>query len=254
MEEHSLNYAEITPVSAANALDTKLTHDDATIGAGGIWANIDFSSDVNGIHEGLVQAVSYDFWGNTEGDSQTNETVHEKLNWLLRQATDINEDVTGDNMRGDKQQPKSSFVGEEFYLDSYLTNYNAAQRNNLTLIDITDANRKWDVSAALTVNSGSLAVGGTMSIIHADTFGTSGAVYLQAEGDIDQKDVTIADPVGITIAYSTYSVDGHTPGTPIDVILSFNRPGFIEPDNIAFTISGDTTVSIVPKADPSYIA
>ena len=254
MEEHSLNYAEITPTSASNALDTKLTHDDATIGAGGIWTNIDFSSDVDGIHPGLVQGISYDFWGNIEGDSQLNETVHEKIHYLLRQSIDINSDGTGAQMRGDKQQPKTSFVGEEFYVDSYLTNYAAAQRNDLTLIDTTDNNRKWDVSAALTVNSGALAVGGTMSIIHADTFGTSGAVYLQNESAVDQKDITIADPVGIVIAYSTYNVDGHTPNTPIDVILSFNRPGFIEPDNIAFTISGDTTVSIVPKADPSYIA
>ena len=254
MQEFDLDYAEIIPVAAGNALDTKLTHTDGEIGAGGVWTNIDFSSDVDGIHEGIVQLISYDFFGNIEGDSQLNETVHEKINWLLRQAVDINEDGTGAQMRGDKQWGKTYFIGEEFYVDAYLTNYKTAQRNNLTLIDTTDNNRKWDVSAALTVNSGALAVGGTMSMIHADTFGTSGAVYLQAEGDVDQKDITILTSTGITIAYSTYAVDGHTPGTPIDVILSFNRPGFIEPDNIAFTIAGDTTVSIVPKADPSYIA
>ena len=92
-----------------------------------------------------------------------------------------------------------------------------------------------------------------MSIMHADTFGTSSVVYLQNETPTDQKDIAIIASKGITIAYSTYNVDGHTPGDPIDVILSFNRPGFIEPDNMAFTIAGDTTVAIVPKADPSYI-
>ena len=254
MENFSLEYAEIIPVAAGNALDTKLTHTDGEIGAGGVWTNIDFSSDVDGIHEGLVQAISYDFYGNIEGDSQLNETVHEKIHYILRQAADINQDGTGSQMRGDKQYPKTSFVGNEFYVDAYLTNYSAAQRNDLTLIDVNDINRKWDVSAALTINAAALAVGGTLSIIHADTFGTSGAVYLQAEGAIDQKDIIIADPVGVVIAYSTYAVNGHTPGTPIDVIMSYNRPGFIEPSNQAFTISGDTTVSIVPKADPSYIA
>ncbi len=252
-EDFELDYAEITPVASANALDVKLTHNDGEIGGGGIWANIDFSSDVDGVHEGDVQEISYDFFGNVEGDGQLNETVHEKINYLLRQPTDINEDGTGAEMRGDKQPPKSYFVGNEFYVDAYLTNYSASQRNDLTLIDTTDNNRKWDVSASLTVNSGALAVGGTMSIIHADTFGTSSAVYLQDEGDVDQKDIAITSSKGITIAYSTYNVDGHPQGTPIDVILSFNKPSAIEPDNIAFTISGDTTVSIVPKADPSYI-
>ena len=255
MENFELDYAEIIPVASGNALDTKLTHTDVEISTAlSIWEDILFHSDVDGIHEGLVQELSYDFFGNVEGDFQTNATVHEKLNWLLRQSTDINTDGTGTQMRGDKQYPKAYFVGEEFYVDAYLTNYNTAQRNDLTLIDTTDNNRKWDVSASLTINAGSLAVGGTMSMIHADTFGTSGAVYLQAEGDIDQRDITIADPTGITIAYSTYAVNGHTPDEPIDIILSFNRPGFIEPDNITFTISGDTSVSIVPKADPSYIA
>ena len=254
MEQFELNYAEIIPVASGNALDTKLSAADGTISAGGIYVNIDFSSDIDGVHEGLVQGLSYDFFGNIEGDSRANETVHEKINWLLRQAVDINEDGTGTEMRGDKQWPKTYFIGEEFYVDAYLTNYNAAQRNNLTLIDTTDNNRKWDVSASLTINAGELAIAGTMSLIHADTFGTSAAVYLQDETPVDQADITIQASTGITIAYSTYNVNGHTPGDPIDVILSFNRPGYIEPDNQAFTISGDTIVSIVPKADPSYIA
>ena len=254
MEQFELDYAEIITVSAKNAVDVKLTHDDTSIGAGGIWGAITFSSDLDGIHPGLVQGVSYDFFGNIEGNTQTNETVHEKINWLLRQATDINTDPAGTDMRGDKQWPKTSFVGEEFYVDAYLTNYLGAQRNNLTLIDTIDNNRKWDVSAALTISPGALAVGGTLSVIHADTFGTSAAIYLQNEIAVDQKDIAITDPVSIVIAYSTYGVDGHTPNTPIDVIMSFNRPGFIEPDNQAFTISGDKTVAIVPRANPSYIA
>ena len=255
MENFELDYAEIIPVAAGNALDTKLTHTDAEITtASSIWELILFNSDVDGIHEGLVQGLSYDFFGWVEGDLQSNETVHEKINWLLRQSIDINDDGTGTQMRGDKQYPKSYFIGEEFYVDAYLENYNAAQRNDLTLIDTTDNNRKWDISASLIINADALAVSGTLSIIHADTFGTSGAVYLQDETPLDQQDVSISDPVAITIAYSTYAVNGHTPGTPIDVIMSYNRPGFIEPSNQSFTIAGDTSVSIVPKADPSYIA
>ena len=254
MEEFELDYAEITSVAVGNDVDVKLTHDDGTIGAGGIWNLILFHSDADGIHEGVVQSISYDFYGNIEGNTQSNETVHEKINYLWRQAININSDGLGADMRGDKQWPKTSFVGEEFYVNAYLTNYLGSQRNNLTLIDINDVNRKWDVSAALTINPAADVVGGTLSIIHADTFGTSAAVYLENESSVQQKDIAITVPVSIVIAYSTYAVNGHTPGNPIDVIMSFNKPGTVEPDNQSFVISGDTTVAIVPKADPSYIA
>jgi hypothetical protein len=57
------------------------------------------------------------------------------------------------------------------------------------------------------------------------------------------------------VAYSTYNVDGHSPGTPIDVIVSYNRPGFIEPDNVEAQLSGaNLTVALALTADPSYIA
>ena len=261
MEQFELNYAEITPVSAANALDPKLADgagtpytSDATILAGGIWANVLYNLDVTGTYSGDVDGTPYDFTGYVEADSQTNETVHEKINYLWRQPDNINTDGTGATLRGDKQWPMTVFVGDGFTVEAYLLNYNAAQRNNLTVVDETDVARFWPTIFTLTVNAAALAVGGTFSVIHADTFGTSAAVYLQNETPADQKDVTIASSVSIVVAYSTYSVDGHTANTPLDLILTWNRPGFIEPSNSAFTLSSDTSVSITPTADPSYIA
>ena len=254
MQPFSLEYAEIIPVASGNALDTKLTHTDGEISAGGVWANISFSSDIDGIHEGLVQEISYNFYGNVEGDAQLNATVHEKMHWLYRQPIDVNTDGTGTPMRGDKQFPKTSFVGNEFYVDAYLTNYSTAQRNDLTLIDIIPVNRKWDVSASLVIEGDALSQGGTLSLIHEDTFGTSGAVYLKNEAGVDQKDIPITSSVGITIAYSTYNINGHTAGDPIPIRMSWNRAGVIEPDNKPFILSGDTLQSITSKANPSYIA
>lgn len=262
MQEHSLEYAEIYPLSANNAIDPKLAdpgtgipyNSDATIGGAG-YSSILFNSDVDGLYSGLVDGNPYDFNGYVEGNSQSNEEVHEKVHYLLRQTTDINSDGTGAEMRGDKQWPKTSFSGNVFTVESYLENYAASQRNDLRLVDTNDIVRQWPSIFTLSIDGPALAVGGTFSLIHANTFGASGVTYLQDESANEQQDEAITSSTDIIIAYSSYNVDGHTANTPINLVLTWNRPGFIEPDNVPFTMNAENkTVAITPASDPSYTA
>lgn len=253
MEQHSLDYAEIVPVSAANAVDPKLIASDATIGAGGIYTNIDIT-DSTADYIGTVDGTGYNFDLVVEGDSQANQTVHEKVNYLLRQPTDINQSVDA-VLRGDKQWPITTFSGEVFTVQGYLLNYDASQRNDLRVVDTIPTTRQWPSIMTLSVAAPTLAVGGTFSIWHSNTFGTDAAVLFQNEAAVPQQDITIAANVDIVMAYSTYAVDGHTGGNPLDITISYNRPGFIEPDVVTTTLSGvNVTATISPTADPSYIA
>jgi hypothetical protein len=255
MEQHALNYAEIIPISAANAIDPKLIVADATIAAGGIFANITYNLDVDGIYSGNVDGSNYNFAGYVDGDLQTNEAVHQKINYLWRQPTNVNSDGTGATKRGDKQWPLTVFSGDAFTVKAYLLDYKASQRNNLTLVDSGGNNRAWPAIYTLTPTAPSLAVGGTFSLIHEDTFGTATPVYLKNEAGTDQKDITIAASQDIVVAYSTYNNGGHPPNTPIPLRLTWNRPGFIEPENTAFTLGpANMGVAISPTADPSYTA
>mgnify|MGYP001048889104 CR=1 FL=1 len=107
----------------------------------------------------------------------------------------------------------------------------------------------------LIVAGDALSLGGTFSAIHEDTFGASAPTYLQNEGDVDQKDITITAGVNIVVAYSTYVVGGHTADTPIPLRISYNRPGFIEPRNGTITLEGNNAIfNIASIADPSYSA
>lgn len=254
METTNTQYAEIYPISAANAIDPKLNASDATIAAGGIYANIDYNLDVDGLESSDVNGTNYTFAGHIDADSQTNEAVHEKINYLWRQSTNVNSDGTGASKRGDKQPPLTTFSGDVFSVKSYVNGYKLSQRNNLRLIDTGGNIRQWPTAFTLTINSASLAVGGTMSVIHEDSFGTSGAVYLKNSAGVDQKDITIISSKDITIAYSTYTTGGHTANTPLALRLTFNRPGYIEPDSLSFVFSADSAVTIQPVADPSYTA
>lgn len=255
MEQLNLQYAEIYPISAANAIDPKLTVPDATIAAGGIFNLIKFNLDVDSVYSGSVDGTPYNFTGYIEGDSQTNEAVHQKINYLWRQATNVNNDGSGPQKRGDKQWPITAFSGDAITIKAYLLNYKASQRNNLTLVDNTSVNRTWPSIFTRTVTAPALAVGGTMSIIHKDSHGTAVPVYLKNEAGTDQKDIAIIASRDIVIAYSTYTTGGHTANTPIECVLTWNRPGFIEADNTTF-IQGaaSETTAITPTADPSYVA
>ena len=254
METTNAQYAEIYPISAANAIDPKLTISDATVAAGGIYANIDYNLDVDGLELSDVNGSNYTFAGHIDADNQTNESVHAKINYLWRQATNVNSDVTGAQKRGDKQPPLTTFSGDVFTIKSYINQYKASQRNYLRLVDTSAVTRQWPTAYTLTVNSAALAVGGTFSVIHEDTYGTSGAVYLKNDLAVDQKDITILASKDITVAYSTYTTGGHTANTPLALRLTWNRPGYVEPSNLSFTFAADMGVTISPTADPSYTA
>lgn len=258
-----IQFAEIIPVASNNALDPKLADgagvllvSDATVGAGGIYANVLLNVDVDSLYDGDVDGSLFSFTGFVDADTQTNENVHIKVHYLLRQPVNINNDGTGPVIRGDKAPPITSFLGDILFLDEYyLLNYDTSQRNDLRLIDLIATTRSWPAIFTLTVTAPAIAQGGTFSIIHEDTFGASAPTYLQDEGSVAQQDIAIAGTVNIVIAYSTYNVDSHSPNTPIPLRLSYNRPGFIEPSNLEFTMgAANQTVNIAPTADPSYSA
>jgi hypothetical protein len=261
-EVTDIQYAEIVPVSANNSLDPKLADGGGAllvsdgVVIGGIYTNILVNVDVDSQYDGTVDSIVYSFVGYVDADSQSNQNVHTKIHYLLRQPTNINNDVTGPTIRGDKAPPLTAFLGDTLFVDQYfLLNYDTSERNSLRLIDDGGTTRQWPSIFTLTVTAATIAAGGTFSVIHEDSFGASAPTYLQDEATVAQQDITIAASVSIVIAYSSYSVGAHPAGTPIPLRLTWNRPGFIEPDNLAFTMSAaNQTVAISPTADPSYSA
>ncbi len=264
-EQINVQFAEIYPVASNNDIDPKLADPgtgtpfvaDATILAGGIYANILLNVDADEQYDGDVDSVLYSFRGYVDADSQTNQTAHTKVHYLLRQPTDINNDGTGPQIRGDKQPPITTFSGDLMtVILYYLLNFNASERNNLQVEDDGGTTRAWPKIFAITITGPAIALGGTFSLIHKDTYGTSSVTYLQNDQSVNQQDITIAASVSIAIAYSTYTVGGHTANTPIELVLTWNRPGFIEPDfNDTITMTdANQTVAITPTADPSYAA
>jgi hypothetical protein len=255
-ETVNAQFAEIYTVGNNNPVDPKLADpgtgtpfvSDGTIAAGGIYADILYYEDADSVYAGSVDGTNYNFVGYVDADGQTNEAVHAKINYLWRQSTDINSDGTGPSRRGDKQPPLTTFSGDLFTVIGYLLNFNGAQRNNLRLVDTGGTTRSWPPVNTITVSAPAIAHGGTFSVFIASSHGTATATVIQDESEVDQRDITIAAAVNIAYVYQ---------GSPVDVIVAFSRPGFIESGltDQVFTLSGnDLAIALSPRPDPSYVA
>lgn len=258
-EQIDMQFAEIYTVGSGNGLDPKLSTTpvlDSTVSAGGIYANIVISVDVDSIYSGDVDGTFNEFKGFVDNDAQTLQVTHVKVHYQLRQPTNINDDGAGPPLRGDKQPPITSYLGQELtFNDYYPLNYSNSERNNIKVINTAGNPLTWPKGMTLTIVPDALATGGTFTVTHEDTFGASNATFLQNELNAQQRDIAMPAAVGIPIAYSTYNVDGHTSGTPIPVRISYNKPGAIEPRNVKVILEGNNiTVNISSIGDPSYVA
>lgn len=252
MQLRSLNYAEKVAVTVTNQIDPKLVADDATIAAGGIYENIVIEEDADSAQIVTVDGADYTVERSVEAANQSNETVHEKINWLQRQPININADGTGPAIRGDKSIPFTSFVGENLYLDGFMTNIKATERNFVTFIDASGTEFAYPRVAGVTVSVPSSFAGATAQIglIVRDTFGSSAAVPVQDELGNDLIDIVMdAASKSFAVVY---------PGSDIELAVIFEHPGvaipYVDKENYSIQNLASQTFNLSPQQDGSYVA
>lgn len=271
MQGLTLNFAETYTVTESNQIDPKLADgtgtplvSDGTISAGGIYANIGPSEPTGSSVTRNIDGSNYDFQRDIIFDSQDTQTVHIKMDWLMRQTININLDGTGPDRRGDKQFPYTGFVGDVFTLQGFGQGFQAADQNNLRFVDLTSAVRSFNTIAAYNLLCPQSFVDASpnprVTVWVADTHGglAADAVVVDDNGAVAQQDVEITGPTtSISYAYSTFAGGGHTPGTDLEILVSYNQPGVAESAVFGpFTIGPNTTQSfqLSPTLDPSYVA
>lgn len=266
MEAVDMQYAEIYPVGSANAIDSKLGDAagaftaDGVISAGGSdYENIIWGVDVDESVLGNIEGTDYTFTGTLDHDNKQNNLVHEKINYLLRQPTNINSDGTGSALRGDKQWPITAFVGDVLNVnDGFSVNYLASDQNNIRNLDSSEVERKYSTIAAFSfVFTDSRLVGvGKISVYDRFTHGNDGAIPVQDASNTDLEDITISALVmPFTFSYSTYAVGDHAADTPLPIRASVAASGLVEAENFDYTIISSTSQEYrVPTTpDPSYV-
>ena len=166
--------------------------------------------------------------------------------------------------RGDKQFPLTSFVGEVFTIQGFGANHASSDQNNLRFVDLTLTVRQYNTIAAFALLLGAAFAAASptpvVTVWVADTHGglAADAVVVDDASATPLQDVPLSTiSTSISFAYSTYSGGGHTPGTDLEILISYNQPGVAEADLFGpFTIQPNTTqgFQLSPRLDPSYVA
>jgi hypothetical protein len=155
-------------------------------------------------------------------------------------------------------------VGEVFTINGFGASHAAADQNDLRFVDSGGTTRSYATIAAYTIRTpADFIAPATKPRITAWVSDTHGGTAAQAvvvtnAASVPQQDIQLtATDTSISFAYSTFNGGGHTPGTDLNIKISYNQPGVAEADVFGpFTIQANTSqvFQLSPKLDPSYVA
>jgi hypothetical protein len=200
----------------------KVADTDATIGAGGVYANINityFGTD----QVRSIGGSNYNYRIIIAGDNKTAEQIYAKVQYLLRQNSDI--DTGAGTITGKIADSLLRFVGDSLITSQgvYIDNYNTNDTNRITFTDQSNTARNFPFVAAgtLTFNSNLVNDGSAIYRMYfttlpgaSDDFGESGAVLVKrADGTTDIAGTISSSSISFDFNYDANVQGGRTAAT-----------------------------------------
>jgi hypothetical protein len=209
-----------------------------------------------------IGGVAYNFNVIVDGNSATLEQIYTKIQYLLRQNSDI--DTGAGTVNGQTADLLCSFTGDNLgtTIGVFIDNIPSAQSNSVTFKDVTGTNRVNPFESAGTLSFNSVMVGAGSSYRLMFTTGPgSGDNYGEA-GAITVKDASGNDITGTistsTIAF-TFDYDGDTAGGTAGTDKAVTLIG-IRPNSSKFAVatglltrSKVISLSLVAETDRAYV-
>jgi hypothetical protein len=211
----------------------------------------------------LIGGTNYPFRVIIDGAGATLEQVYTKIQYLLRQATDI--DSGAGSVIGKTAAALLSFVGDTLQTTTgvYIDNVSPADSNRVIFKDQNGIDRTNPYTAAGTISANSVLVGAGSSYRLMFTSPTGAGNDYGEAGAITVNDAT-GTPITGTISSGsiafTYDYDGNTQGgyaggTDRPVTLIGIKPGtgkFVVATGL-LTRSKNISLSLVAEQDRAYI-
>ena len=253
------------PVSVGS--DLKITANDAAM-SGAPYSGITieyFGVDQNK----TIGSGSYPFRKIVQGNGGTLEQIYTKLQYLLRQNSDI--DSGGGTVTGKTEDSLCYFVGDTLYTTTgvFIEGVLAADLNRVVFKDQNGVDRQYPFASAGTLNfNAALVSGGTgyfrMYFTNDDAGNNAGADYGTAAAiTVNDKDSNpIAGAItGATLSF-TYDYDGNvqrgaaSAGDDAPVTVVAGNIGVAKPVVAVGTInrSKGISISLVAEQDRAYVA
>jgi hypothetical protein len=205
---------------------------------------------------------SYPFKKHITHTNLTRFQIYTKMQYLLRQNTDINTGGTAGAVTGKTADLICWFVGPTLYTRAFFTPI-AADLNDVVFIDDNGVERTFPYAAAGTLNfNGNLTSGGTgyytlyyTTTPGGDDFGEGTAIIVKDKDGIDITGTISAGTINFSFDWSGNTQGGFTPPVARDVTLVWGNPGVAKPGVSTGQIiqSKGISISAVAEADPSYV-
>jgi hypothetical protein len=255
--------ANIVNLLLSNEDDLKIQDSDVNVAANTPYTSIDveyFGTDQNR----TIGGVSYPFRVIIDGAGATAEQIYTKIQYLLRQASDI--DSGAGTVTGKTADLLLNFIGDTLITTTgvYIDNYNANDVNRLVFTDKNGVQRTEPFTATGTLNFNSfLTAGGTgyyrmyfTDLAGANDYGLTGAITVNDATPAGIFGTISSGSIPFTFAYDTNNQGGRTPATDASVTIVAGNKGSAKPVVTTYLITRATGqgISLVAENDRAYIA
>lgn len=256
--------AYIVNLLLSNEDDLKITANDAAM-SGAPYNGITVSY-YTANQSRSIGGTNYNFKIIVDGNSATLEQIYTKIQYLLRQNTNINTAGTAGSVNGKTAAQLMSFTGENGALATaqsvYIDNVHPTDSNRVEFYDDGNVKRTNPYVAAGTLEFNSVLVGAGSSyrLMYAapagagNDYGEAGAITVKDAAGNDITGTISAASIGFDFDYDN-STAGGAAGTNKDVVLIGIRPGYAKFAVATGTLTRSKTIklSLVAATDRVYV-
>lgn len=256
-------------VLLSNETDLDVLVADTAISSG-VYTGINISYYTsNQIRDINSPSDDYPFRIIVAGNNGTLQQIYTKVQYLLRQGTDINTSGDAGTKIGKIQDDLMYFVGPDLYCRQgvFIDNIDPNFINNVYFIDQNGVARQYNYASAGTLNFNSFLTSGgtgyyrmyiTDSVTGSDDYGTSTAITLNDKDGAPIAGTITSGAIGFTFAYDTNTQGGRStftsPGGNVGVTIVAGNKGVAKPVVATGTISRSKgiSISLVAEQDRAY--
>jgi hypothetical protein len=255
-------YKVALPVSVGGDLKVQ-ANDAAMSGAPYTGVVVDFFS---GNQSKTIGAGSYPFRKIVDGNNATLEQIYTKLQYLLRQNSDINDAGDAGTVTGKTTDQLAYFVGDTLYTTTgvFIENIQSADLNRVVFLDQNGVARSYPYASAGTLNFNSaLTAGGTGYFRMyfttlpgaSNDYGEASAVTVDDNAAADIAGTISAASIAFTFDYDGNVQGGRTAGQDAAVTIIAGNPGSAKPVVATGTISRSKGISftLTAEQDRAYL-
>lgn len=255
--------ANIVNLLLSNEDDLKIQDSDVNVAANAPYTSINvtyYATDQNR----TIGGISYPFRTIINGANATAEQIYTKIQYLLRQATDI--DSGAGTVTGKTASLLLNFVGDTLITTAgvYIDNYNANDINRLVFTDKNGVTRTEPFTATGTLNFNSFLTAGSTGYYRmyftdlsgVQDYGLAGAITVNNASGVGIFGTISSASIAFTFAYDANVQGGRTAGTDAAVTVVAGNKGSAKPVVTTYTITRATGqgISLVAENDRAYVA